>query len=303
MSGDLRALVGAMIIVITVRWGFTFWLILSVYGVPRPRVSPVLQRRILTYAFPLLITALLDVLTVNIDKYIVSHFFSRREFAVYALGAIEVPLIFLIISAVTSVMIPEMAKTNDRGRLEYLLRVVSGRLALLLWPMFFLGVAAADYVIPLLFSIRYEETIPIFVIYLFLIPQRALNIFPILLTKGLKRHIIIGRLIDLVVNIGGALLLMPFVGLWGPAIAVVVATYANKIYFIVIARRELGLRVSRIAPWRYLTGLTIFHAALMGVFFWLRASIVSPHLGFAAAIVVCGAAWLGLAWFERGRKF
>lgn len=303
IGGELRPLVWCIIIVMLVRLGFTIWLAARLYAPFEWRINHSLQRKISTYSFPLLLTAILDVLTIHTDKFIVMQSFSSDELATYTLGAIEVPIIFFLISAVTSVMIPALAKSDDRELYEHYVRVACGRLALVLIPFFFFSLACTDFVIPLVFSQRYEGTVAIFMIYLFLIPQRALHVFPLLLTKNQKKHILIGRVIDVVSNIGLALALIPFFGLWGPAIAVVIATHLNKFYFIIIVRRNLGMRLTRLAPWGFLSIVTLLSAGLGAAMYYIRMQFEIPWIGFIIGSAIFAGVAVPLILKERNRAF
>ena len=94
------------------------------------------------YVLTLTAIALVDVLTVQIDKYLIVWFYRAREavYAVYSIGAIEIPLVMLLVAAVSGVAMPEFSRLvarNDMAETTRLLGSVARNLGFLLIPGFF----------------------------------------------------------------------------------------------------------------------------------------------------------------------
>jgi peptidoglycan biosynthesis protein MviN/MurJ (putative lipid II flippase) len=110
-------------------------------------------------------------------------------------------------------------------------------------------------------------------------------------------------LIDLVINVTLALTLAPTLGLWAPAVAVVFATYIHKIYFLIIVRQKLELKLGHIFPWKYLLLITIGNALLGWAFWMIRQEISHDWIGFSVGALLYAIIWGLAAWFERKRSF
>ena len=237
---------------------FTLWYTRNVYAFPF-KVREIFNfhalRILVGYLLTLSIIALLDVLTVQIDKYLVVWFYKGQEtiFAVYSVGAMEIPLVALILGAISSVVMPEFSRLfsqRDIPQALSLLRIMTYRLNLMLFPLFIFLLCSGFVLVPFFFGVQYRPSIGIFIVYLFLIPNRIIANHPLLIAGGLQRFALYGRIIDLVVNVTLGLLLLPVLGYYGPAISTITATYFHKMYQIGVIQKFLGVSWTRLYPWR-----------------------------------------------------
>ena len=132
-------------------------------------------RRMLSYGLPLAATGLAGTLGYQFDRIVVGVSFSPQEFAVYALGAVEVPLGLLIAAAVSNVLVPRLTifwRDGDRAGMVALWREAMRKTSLVLLPLFaFMLVMSADLVL-LLYGPGYSESVEVFRVYLLLLPLR-----------------------------------------------------------------------------------------------------------------------------------
>ncbi len=224
-------------------------------------LNPIGIRILGYYILTLTSIAAVDVLTVQIDKYLVVWFYRAREsvFAVYSVGAVEIPLVGLILAAVGSVFMPELSRLLSKNETGHVLELIQGmteRLALIFLPLFFYLLFSGFRLVPFVFGDNYTGAVGVFSIYLFLIPLRMIVNHPLLIAAGLQRYALYGRLIDLAVNVTLGLLLLPVIGYLGPAVSTVVATYCHKIYQVGIVKRYLDVSLKDLYPWNAL--FTVF---------------------------------------------
>jgi len=85
-----------------------------------PPEPPVFSRALffqqMAYIIPLGLNSVIDVISKDLDRTLISYLFNPKEFAVYHYGALEIPLIGILIGSITSVMIPELARLRASGR-------------------------------------------------------------------------------------------------------------------------------------------------------------------------------------------
>lgn len=138
----------------------------------------------LIYAVPFGFAGILWILQTDIHNYFVAHKFSSAEFAVYAYGCFEVPLISMLAESVTSVLIPRMSELQASEDKEEMIRLTARamqKLAFFYFPIYaFLIVTARTFIITL-FTKDYLESVPIFAINLTILP------FSILITDPIVR--------------------------------------------------------------------------------------------------------------------
>ena len=127
------------------------------------------------------------VINVNIDKYLVGLFFSSSVFAVYYLGSLWAPIFGWITQSAAQVVTPLMSKAHKEGNLseiKELYRSSINKLALFFIPATVFLIFMAEPLIVTLFTETYSDSVPIFMIYLILLPTYALNLRWILMASG-----------------------------------------------------------------------------------------------------------------------
>ena len=117
-------------------------------------------REQMAYAVPFGLTGVLWMAQTDIHNYFVGFQFSSSDFAIYAYGCFEVPLIAMLSESVTSVLIPRMNAlqlANDRGEMIRLMARASQKLAFFYFPIYvFLMITAHTFIITL-FTQNYEQ--------------------------------------------------------------------------------------------------------------------------------------------------
>jgi O-antigen/teichoic acid export membrane protein len=115
--------------------------------------------------------------------------------------------------------------------------------------MGFLLFFATDF-ITLVFSSKYANSAIIFQIYLASMIPKIVWYGPILVSLGHSREPLIGSSLALINNVLFSILFVEWLGLVGPAIATVIATYVLAGYFMSRLRTILELGFVDIFPWR-----------------------------------------------------
>ena len=144
------------------------------------------------------------VINVNIDKYLVGLFFSSSVFAVYYLGSLWAPIFGWITQSAAQVVTPLMSKAHKEGKLSEikdLYRSSIGKLAFIFLPATILLIFIAEPLIVTLFTDTYSDSVPIFMIYLILLPTYSLNLGWILMASGQTKFLLKLALSMSIINI------------------------------------------------------------------------------------------------------
>jgi O-antigen/teichoic acid export membrane protein len=207
-------------------------------------------RSLLGYGLPMTVVALAGTIAFQFDRIVVGTSFSPHDFAIYALGAVEVPLFLLVGQAVTNVLLPALAQlwqTGDSAGMIALWHRSMRKMGVILLPSFVFLMIMAEDVVRVLFGPGYNESVVIFRIYLFLIPLRVANWGIIPTAIGWTRFYAPGVIL-LVANAAIALAAVGPLGLPGPALAAPVATALAAFYYVWRLRPVLGRRFSDLVP-------------------------------------------------------
>ncbi|MBK7931923.1 MAG: oligosaccharide flippase family protein [Acidobacteria bacterium] len=135
------------------------------------------------YALPFGLAGILWMAQNDVHNYFVGYKFSSADYAIYAYGCFEVPLIAMLSESVTSVLIPRMNKLQNAGDRDEMIRLTaraSQKLALFYFPIYvFLMITAKTFIITL-FTEEYAASADIFVINITMLPFMVIITDPIL---------------------------------------------------------------------------------------------------------------------------
>jgi O-antigen/teichoic acid export membrane protein len=208
---------------------------------------------LLRYGFPLALTGLAGMFAFQFDRLVVSRDFSAAMYAVYALGAVELPITVVVQQAVNSVLVPAMVRHHAAGDIvgmTALWRRAIRRTSLVLLPMFVFFMLTAPETVRLLYGGSYHESAVVFRIYLLLVPLRVATYGIITQAIGRTRINLTASFVLLASNTVLVLALVGPLGLPGPAIATVVATFGMALYYLIRLRAVLRLTIRALFPTR-----------------------------------------------------
>jgi len=207
------------------------------------------------YAFPIGVASIVGMLTKQLDKIVIASFFTAAQYAIYANGAIEIPLIGVITSSVMAVLMPKFVELNLNGEQEKLIKLWHNairKVALIILPVMVFLLIYAPESLTLLFSSKYRESANVFRIYLLSLPNRVTTFGTILLSLGLSRLVMLYSFYALVLNVGLNYLLVMTVGFLGPAIGTLVAIYFVNYLQLRKISSLMNSDLSSIFPWQTL---------------------------------------------------
>ncbi|MCB1048441.1 MAG: oligosaccharide flippase family protein [Calditrichaeota bacterium] len=218
--------------------------------------------RQLAWTLPITMTTLVAYLAAFLDKNIVATWFKEGGvYAVYQIGAMEVPFVSVLVGSVTAVMLPRLSRLQHEGKTgeicDLLARSVEG-LAWIVFPLFTLLMVVADLVFVALLGESYRASAVPFRLYLLLFPLRIMFYGQILNTLGKARWVFWSALGDLALNAALSLYLVRVIGMPGPALATVLATFVEIGMFLWLLKATLGEPLGRIFRWQGLRLPTLF---------------------------------------------
>ncbi len=248
-------------------------------------------RRMLSYGLPLAATGLAGTLGYQFDRIVVGASFSPQEFAVYALGAVEVPLGLLIAAAVSNVLVPRLTilwRDGDRAGMIALWREAMRMTSLVLLPLFAFTLLMSSDLVLLLYGPGYSESVEVFRVYLFLLPLRIATWGLIPMALGRTGINLQASILILAVNAGVALALIGPLGLIGAALAAPISAVAAATYYLVRVRSIAALHVHELVPVRALTGTLAVSFLAAAPLFAIRELPVAAGIRLVVAAIIFG---------------
>ena len=227
------------------------------------------------YSLPLGLSLIINQASRNLDKIVVAAMCPVEAFAIYVVGAMELPIVNIVANSAAAVITPDFTEYYRTGRKAEMLalwRRATIKCATVIIPvMVFLFFAAKPAVIGI-FSESYASSVLIFQIYLFLLPMRMFVFGPVFLATKQTKKIVNRSIVAICLN---AILT---VGLtWkfeypGAAVATVL-TFVLWIfpYNLVFSCRELDASVAELFDLKKMGLVSVCSLAACCIFFWPQA--------------------------------
>lgn len=258
-------------------------------------------REQLAYALPLAGIGLIGLIRDQLHAFFVAGSFSAAQFAVYAIGTLNIPLVNHITQTLGEVLVLETSANFAAGRREEMQRVwqrVVLVLAIGIIPIFCTLQVFAGDLVTLFYGNNYAAAVPIFRAYLFML----LASIPMLTSPLLRatRDLKVMLVADVVSLSATLAVLMVLVKPLGPIGAVISLVAGNLTFGLVCLERSakrLGLRAWQVLPWRSLgLILVIGGASALGAWAVVRGWPMAVRLvvgGGISCLLYAAAAWKG----------
>ncbi len=253
-------------------------------------------REQMVYTIPFGMTGILWIAQTDIHNYFVGYKFSTADFAIYAYGCFQVPLIAMLSESVSSVLIPRMNHLQQAGRRDEMIRLTARamqKLAFFYFPTYVFLMITAHTFITTLFTQQYAASASIFVINLTLLPFNILITDPIVRSyKELGKLFLLTRILVLTSLVALLSFGLASFGLTGIITAAVGAILIEKVIGETMVVRKLGLgwqhlplltNVGKTAVISLFAGLITYvvysggHVYLVGVGEQFAAGVISAH--------------------------
>jgi O-antigen/teichoic acid export membrane protein len=191
----------------------------------------------------------LGVLAKWIDKLFLLYLLTAAEFAVFFNGSIEVPLFGLLIGVTGNFLAIEISANlrNPRTIIE-LYRESFHVLSNIVFPLFLFLFFFREDLFSLAFEDKYNASLPIFVISIFILPLRINSYSVILQCLSQGKRVLFGSLLDLSIAIILMAVLYPLMGTKGVALSVVISTYCQSYYYLWHSSKLLNTTVLHLLP-------------------------------------------------------
>lgn len=257
-----------------------------------------LWRTQLGYSLPFALAVSIDVILVTYHQYVVGGRFDTATFAIYATACMSIPLVDLIMTSTTSVMMVRMAEdSSDRHVALSLFHETVSRLAFLLVPLGIgLSVLASPFIITL-FTTKFQASVPIFSVWALTVIPAAIAVDAMLRVYAQTRFLLVMNLARLGMVVALIGWFLGAFGLVGAVLITLVSTVAAKALAIRRIASLLRVRVSGVLPWQAL-GRISMRAIAAAVPAWAAAEAAAamPPLALAAGAAVYAATYLALSY-------
>jgi len=299
----LMGLVLANIAYATLRFALrSAWLLLPLRPLAEGLRAPWTCGTQLAYAVPLGLMSLVAVVGSMLDRGIVATRFTAADYAIYSVGALEIPLDSIFQASVATVLRAALPALIRAGRHDEVVRLMHEgvrKLSLIVLPCFVFLLFYSHEFITTLFTTEYERSVSVFRIYVFLMPLNMFLLSPIPPAYGRTKvnlHVVaVVTAIHLVLSFA----LLHWIGFYGPAVSAISTSYLLSGFYFLYARRLTGGTVAQLLPLRtFAKVLAAAGVAAMVAKFALSGS-VHGVLGLAASGALYSVAFVAMCFVLR----
>ncbi len=259
----------------------------------------------LAYILPVFAATVVGVFGKYFDKLLISVYFEPAEFAVYAVGAMELPVFTVVTISVFNGIMPEMVTHWEKGNAAEALRLWKGaarKCSLVVYPVFAMFLVCAQDVILLLFGPPFREATWPFVIYLLVLPVRMAVYGAFMKAIGQTRAILVGALLAFIANA-----IISFALIWlggggrlsflGPSIGTAGSAYVVVVFYLRRMARATDQPVGAVMLWGKLGKILAVSLLCGGAVYVLPLSGLHVGLRLAVKVAVFGTAFVSVAWW------
>jgi O-antigen/teichoic acid export membrane protein len=218
---------------------------------------------------PVGISSIVGTLAARVDRYLVAASFDPVRYAVFSVGAMEIPLVSYLSTAIYAVMTPEFAafhRDNNREAILSAWRSIVAKSAAILIPAMGLLFLVAERLFTMAFTAAYAEASSVFLVYLLVVPARVIS-FSLLPLACLQSRVVMK--LELAAAGANLALSVPLLLWFGPlgAAAGTVLTFYGVIAFGYVPwyRDYFGRSMREILPTRTLGGVAASTATALAI--------------------------------------
>lgn len=175
-------------------------------------------KKMLRLGIPLYLATFIGFMVINTDKGIVSIFEDKATFAIFSVGAIEIPLFAMLSAAFSQQIYPKLVRLvneNKKEEAKELWIKTTIQVSYITYPMILILMIFAKPILFFIYSDLYGESIVLFQIYL-LVGLMRNNYYGALITaSGHTKYITFYSLLTLITNLVLSLILYFIYGLSG----------------------------------------------------------------------------------------
>ncbi len=214
-----------------------------------------LLRKQLRYSLPFGLMVLLLFAQDYFHQYYISYTFSPADFAIYAIGCLELPLVDLFYSSIGDVAMVKMAeclRNHDRVGARQTWHEAMIKLAVIFLPLTaYMTVVRKEFIIAL-FTERYQASAPILLVTLAAMPLTILLVDPVMRVFGETRYLLFITALRLPLTITLVIVSLALMGMIGGVISTSIMVLLARGALLMRIQSLMKCAFKELLPWRNL---------------------------------------------------
>lgn len=211
-----------------------------------------------------------------LDKLFLLYLLSPAEFAIFFNGSFEIPLFGILVSTMEYIMLTNIsANISDQAGAKNIFRESFKVLSLVAFPLFFFLLSMHAEGFQWIFTNKYNASVPVFLVSIFIIPVRINHYGVILQCYGQAHKIAMGSVLDIAMSLLLMFIFYPLMGTPGVALAIVVSTWLQAAFYLWQSAVVIKRSVKELIPLAFLGRFALSLAAVYGSIYYLKQYVSS----------------------------
>lgn len=260
-GGGLKEVLYAFILIGFLRTLIMFFYISTKNIFSFSRWDTQLLRSQLAYALPFGFAVIVIGLVDRSHQYIISISTNASVFAIYSVGCFQLPFLAIVVDSIAKATLVRISElTSEANSSIEIAQIISNsirKLWILFFPVFVFLFCYADEIITLLFTDNYKDSIPIFRIFIFLIPLSAILVQHVPRAFSETGFILKNNLICLFLTVLFGMLFINYFGIMGPALGFILANLIWKIIHLNKCKKMVNTDLRKLLPFGSMTNVAL----------------------------------------------
>jgi O-antigen/teichoic acid export membrane protein len=225
---------------------------------------------VLRYVGMLTVASGLTMVGLRVDQLVVSQTFGPAIFAIYVVGAFEIPIFAILQASVSAVLLPDLAalyQRNDWDAIRRIWRNAVNRMGNITLPLAAVMVVFREEIVVLVFGETYRDAAVIFGLFALLAPIRSVAFGLLLKASGRSHYDALGAAAFLACSVVLCVTLGSLYGYVGIAVAMVMSVIGValllSVFVLKVTNGEIGLLTLMPASFLLKFGVLLLSAWLL----------------------------------------
>jgi len=255
----------------------------------------------LRFSLPLGMSGIVWFVGKEIDKYCLAFFFTPAVYAIYVVGALEIPILAELNTTIASVLLPQMSVLREQNKIDQIASLWKETIRKsmhIFFPAFWILLLVAQPLIVTLYTNQYIESVAVFKIYLGLLCLRITSHNVILQAYGKTKIILVSSVIFITLNISLNILFLKVLktSITGPAIATLISYVILTAFGIMAALHYMKRSFIDIFPLKEFIKITLVNIAAYSIPVYLFSSMQSYLIKGIVSGVAFASLYLLMGW-------
>lgn len=253
------------------------------------------------YALPYYVASLIAMSRDQLHAFFVAANYSAAEYAIYAIGTIQLPLVGHMMQSVGETIVLENSKNYAERNLSEMRRVwhrATYIVAMVVLPLFFVLEFFADDIITVVFGTAYADSASVWRVFVIMLPMAMFLGATMLRATGDLKRMIIADLISLAITVTALVALVDMLGILAAVWSIVLGHAALSCVVIGRVMHRLELRLSEYLQWRKISAVAIVALLCVTVAYYVTLPFPA-WLRITLGPAIAGMAYLASIWVTQ----